>query len=52
MSTVAESESAIGRLRPPEPAELAYWFNEYQRMVMASAEVLAMCDREEDSVKQ
>ena len=52
MSTVAEIESAIERLRPPELAEFAAWFNEYQQMIQASAEVFAMYDREEDSCKK
>ena len=52
MSTVVEIESAIQRLTPPEVAELAGWFNEYQQMIQASAEVFALYDREEDSCKQ
>jgi hypothetical protein len=51
MSTVAEIESAIERLRPPEVAEPAVWLNEHRQMIQASAEVFAMHDREEDSHK-
>ena len=51
MSTVAEIESAIERLQPSEVAELAGWLNEYQQMILASASVFAMYDREEDSCK-
>ena len=49
MSTVAEIESAIGRLKPPEVAQLAAWFDEYQQMVHASAEMFALYDREEEA---
>ena len=47
MSTVAEIESAIEKLQGSEISELAAWFNEYQQMVLASAQVFAMHDREE-----
>jgi hypothetical protein len=49
MSSVAEIESAIERLSPAEVAELAAWFDEYQRMINASAEIFSMYDREEES---
>jgi len=52
MSTVAEIESAIERLNPTEMAELAAWFNEYQQMTLASAEIFSMYDREETSCKK
>ena len=52
MSTVAEIEAAIERLQPPEVAELAAWFNEFQQMTQASAEVFAMYDREEAACKK
>ncbi len=47
MSTVAEIESAIEKLRPSEVTELAAWLEEYQRMVNASSEMFALYDREE-----
>ena len=47
MSTVAEIESAIERLKPSEVTELAAWLNEYQLMIQASAEIFAMYDQEE-----
>jgi hypothetical protein len=47
MSTVAEIEAAIERLKPAEVAELAVWLEEYQQMVNASSEIFAMYDREE-----
>lgn len=48
MSTVAEIEGAVEKLPPKEFAEFAAWFEEYQTMVNASAEVFAMYDREEE----
>ena len=47
MSSVAEIESAIERLSPEEVAELAAWFEEYQQMINASAEIFSMYDRDE-----
>jgi hypothetical protein len=47
MSTVAEIESAIEKLPPAQVAELAAWFEEYQQMINASAEMFAMYDKEE-----
>jgi len=47
MSTVAEIESAIEKLSPAQVAELAAWFEEYQQMLSASAEMFAMYDKEE-----
>jgi hypothetical protein len=47
MSTVAEIETAIERLSPPEVAELAAWLEEYQQMINASSQVFQMYDREE-----
>ena len=47
MSTVAEIESAIERLQPREVDQLAAWLHEYQQMIRASAEIVAMYDREE-----
>ena len=47
MSSVAEIESAIEKLSPAEMAELAAWFEEYQQMINASAEMFAMYDKEE-----
>jgi hypothetical protein len=49
MSTVAEIESAIERLQPTEVAQLAAWVEEYQQMIHASAEMLALFDQEEAS---
>jgi len=49
MSTVAEIENAIERLSPEELSDLAGWFEEYQQMVGASAEIFAMYDREEEA---
>ena len=48
MSSVAEIESAIERLKPAEVAQLAAWLEEYQQMVNASAEIFTMYDKEED----
>ena len=47
MTAIAEIESAIERLSPAEVKELAGWFEEYQQMVNASAEIFAMYDQEE-----
>lgn len=44
---MAEIESAIERLSAREVAELAAWFEEYQQMINASAEIFSMYDREE-----
>lgn len=48
MSTVVEIEGAIERLSQAELSELAKWFEEYQQMVVASSEIFAMYDREEE----
>ena len=47
MSTVAEIETAIEKLSAKEVAELAAWFEEYQQMINASAEIFSMYDKEE-----
>lgn len=47
MTEVAEIESAIERLTPLELKELAAWFEEYQQMINASAEVFKMYEKEE-----
>ena len=47
MSSVAEIESAIGRLSSAEVAELAAWLEEYQQMINASAEIFSLYDKEE-----
>ena len=47
MNSVAEIESAIEKLSPPQVAELAAWLEEYQQMVNASAEIFTMYDKEE-----
>ena len=52
MSAVAELESAIERLQPPEVAQLAAWLEEYQQMIQASAEIFAAYDREEASCQK
>ena len=52
MSAVVEIERAIERLPQAELSELARWFEEYQQMVFASAEVFAMYDREEESCRK
>ena len=52
MSSVAEIESAIERLRPAELAELAAWLTEYQQMIQASGEIFSIYDREEESCKK
>lgn len=49
MSTVAEIESAIERLAPAQVTELAAWFEEYQQMINASAEIFTMYDKEEEA---
>jgi hypothetical protein len=48
VSSVAEIESAIERLSGKEVAELAAWFEEYQQMINASAEIFALYEDEED----
>jgi hypothetical protein len=52
MSTVAEIESAIERLQPPQVAELTAWLNEYYQTIQASSEMFALYDREETSCKK
>ncbi len=52
MSTVAEIESAIERLGPPDVTRLTAWLNEYQQMIYASAEMFAMYDQEESSCRK
>jgi hypothetical protein len=47
VSTIAEIESAIEKLSPAQVAELAAWFEEYQQLINASAEIFAMYDKEE-----
>jgi hypothetical protein len=47
MSAVAEIESAIEKLSPSEVKELAAWFDEYQQMINASAEIFSLYDQEE-----
>lgn len=47
MSSVAEIESAIEKLSPPEVAQVAVWLEEYQQMINASAAIFAMYDKEE-----
>jgi hypothetical protein len=49
VSSLAEIQSAIQQLGPHEMAELAVWFEEYQEMISASAEILSLYDREEDA---
>jgi hypothetical protein len=47
MSSVAEIESAIGKLSPAEVDQLAAWLEEHQQMIHASAQIFAMYDKEE-----
>lgn len=47
MSTIAEIESAIGRLSAQEVDELASWLDEYRQMIRASAEIFSLYDEEE-----
>jgi hypothetical protein len=47
VTAIAEIESAIERLSPAEVKELAAWFEEYQQMVNASAEIFSLYDQEE-----
>ncbi len=47
MTAIAEIESAIERLSPAEVKELAAWFEEYQQMINASAEIFSLYDQEE-----
>ena len=49
MSSVAEIEAAIERLDPAQVAELAAWFEEYQQMINASAEIFKMYEKEEEA---
>jgi hypothetical protein len=50
MTAIAEIESAIERLSPGEVKQLAAWFEEYQQMVNASAEMFSLYDAEEKAV--
>ena len=47
MSTVAEIEAAIEKLRPVELNELLAWLDEYQAMISASDALFAVYDEEE-----
>jgi hypothetical protein len=47
MTAIAEIESAIERLSPVEVKELAVWFEEYQQMINASAEMFSLYEKEE-----
>jgi hypothetical protein len=47
MSSVADIESAIERLSSAEIEELAAWFEEYQQMIHASAEMGKLYAKEE-----
>ena len=47
MTAIAEIESAIERLSPAEVKELAAWFEEYQQLINASAEIFSLYDQEE-----
>jgi hypothetical protein len=49
MSTVAEIESAIGRLPVEQMREVAAWLDEYQATINASAAVFAIYDEEEEN---
>jgi hypothetical protein len=49
MTAVAEIESAIQQLSAEQLKELAAWFDEYQQMISASAEMFALYDREEET---
>jgi hypothetical protein len=44
---IAEIESAIERLSLAEVKQSAAWFEEYQQMVNASAEIFSLYDQEE-----
>jgi hypothetical protein len=47
MSSVVEIENAVEKLPAEKLAEFAAWFEDYQTMASASAEVFAMYDRTE-----
>lgn len=49
MTAVAEIESAIERLSPAEVKELAFWLQEYQQLINASAEMFSMYERGEEA---
>ena len=49
MSTVAEIEAAIEKLRPADYRELLAWIEEHQAMVGASEALFAMYDDEEQA---
>ena len=51
MTGVAQIESAIEKLSAEELKELAKWFDEYQLMVGASAEIFSMYDEEERAAR-
>ena len=48
MTAVAEIESAIQQLSAEQLKELAVWFEEYQQMISASAEMFRLYDQEEE----
>jgi hypothetical protein len=52
MTAVAQIESAIEKLSVAELQELARWFEEYQLMVGASAEMFSLYDDEEEKEAQ
>jgi hypothetical protein len=47
MTTLAEIESAIERLSPAEVKALAAWFEDYQQIVNASAEIFSLYEQDE-----
>jgi hypothetical protein len=47
MTAVAEIESAIQQFSAEQLKELAAWFEEYQQMLSASAEMFSLYDKEE-----
>jgi hypothetical protein len=49
MSSVAEIESAISKLSPPQVEEIAAWLDEYRQMTRASAEIFSIYDKEEET---
>jgi hypothetical protein len=49
MTAVAEIESAIQQLTATQLKELAAWFEEYQQIIGASAEMFSLYDKEEET---
>lgn len=49
VTAVAEIESAIQQLSGAQLKELAAWFDEYQQMISASAQMFSLYEEEEET---